>query len=371
MIRKLLTLSFCIPAFLCGNMETKSYTPPLGPLPSNTVDVQVDLTFLLWFASISETQYATTKIFTPTPGTFAPDQGTLLAKKIHNLDWKWSPGSRLGLGIVTNHDGWDLYSSWTRIRNSGDHEVAVSPFTPDDFTSTTVNAPGTEVLNSSWFIEPERFNFNRISGKLTLLYNQIDLELGRAFSLGDFLSARPHVGLRGFWSTLHFDVKGSRPGGPQIQILDASSQNLQNRWGVGLSAGLDTTWAFSKRWAFFAKGDASLTYGRVSKSKKMFFDEALENGPTLALINSEFKCQFYDIQPIIDLGSGIRYQTHFRENVSFLVDIGYEFHYFHTFNKLITGLYSRPTADDGLIENLTSEGDLTFSGLTVRSRIEF
>lgn len=368
-MKKNLLIALFIPALTFGALPEKSATPPLGPQPSNTIDIVVDAEFLYWHSNVSETYYAIEKEFVSTNNDVTPQQGFLISKRKEELDWSWDCGSRIGLGITTNYDGWDLYSTWTYLFTSGNNSKTVDPFFDESFNNINVNSLGSKTLSSPWFLDPDGEHYNYIHAKLTLLFNQIDLELGRAFWLGKFLAARPFFGLRGFWTTMNYYVKGNRPVGSNITFLQENTQNRQKRWGVGILTGLNTAWYLSKNWSIFGNGSAALTYGKVAERKKMFFLEVDHTDQIVAQIQNRLTDNFYDIQPIIDLSAGLRFETTFNDSIRLQIDGGYEFHYLHDFNKLITGGQSRPHNTN--YQQPSAEGDLTLSGFVARFRLDY
>ena len=95
-------------------------TPSIGPLPNNSVDVILDAEFLWWYSNLTDLSYAIKGVTTPI-GTAIPNTlqtSIYVPAKKEELDWGWDPGARVGLGVVTNHDGWDIYSEWTYFYNS-------------------------------------------------------------------------------------------------------------------------------------------------------------------------------------------------------------------------------------------------------------
>ena len=76
----------------------------------------------------------------------------------------------------------------------------------------------------------------------------------------------------------------------------------------------------------------------------------------------------YALQPVIDLAIGFRWETTFYdESFRISFDAGWENHSWIDFNKL-----TRPLTDDIADQSfISSEGNLSMSGVVVRGRFEF
>lgn len=283
-----------------------------------------------------------------------------LSRQKEALDRDWSPGLRLGFGAVTPHDGWDVYGTWTYFYNSYSNTSSVSPFNSSDFSQTLTGNPiGTKALTSPWFLNPNQDFFQAVRANGALLFNQIDLELGRKFWISCHLSLRPFAGVRIYWSRMHFSVNGSRPSAANADLLRSRSVYQQKSWAVGILTGLDTAWEFVRNWNIYAKGAIALPYGKTWIRR---------NGSELSIdgtgtLNQNLRATTHDAiyktQPFIDLALGLRWDRAF-DTFRILVDAGWESHLLINYNKLFGGT-----------DLPSTNGDLTLAGVVIRGRIEF
>ncbi len=350
-------------------------TPSVGPLiAQDSYDWIIDLEFLYWFASVTNLSYAKKCELKALGDSTNPTDATLVHRKNENFNWGWDPGSRIGAGVVTNHDGWDFYANWTYYYNSVDTRAGVPDYPAGDFTSTQFNPQGTKVVSTPWDYLPSRDHYNFVKAQFKLLFNQIDLTLGRKFWISPKLSLHPFFGLRGYWSRMHFSIKAFRPfisgAFPIFQNqINAHSRFKQTAWTVGPLGGLDTAWHFTKNWSLFAKAAIALTYGRYA------IDQELDNvqiqfntgGQTFRNIAYSTTSVLWKLQTFADLGLGIRWETILKEKYRLLFDAGWENHFLFKFNELIRG-----TCNADEFKDLPStSGSLTLSGITVGGRLEF
>ncbi len=345
----------------------KGITPAAGPLPNHNADVIIDAELLVWYSNVTNLSYAIKGKNVLFGNQLVPGQTIFAPTKKEQFDLEWDPGLRIGVGVVTPHDGWDFYGNWTYFYNSYSDTSSVAVFDNSDFSQTASGNPvGTEALRSPWFLNPNGEFFQKIRARWAVLFNQIDLELGRKFWISCYLSLRPFVGLRTYWSRMHFSVNGSRPLRTDSDFLQARSLYKQKSWGVGLLTGLDTAWEFVRNWSFYARGAFALPYGKVwirRNASEFSFNQA---GVVVENIEATTEEAVYKTQTFLDLALGIRWDKAF-ENFRLLFDAGWESHFLVDYNKIFRGTETSIAFTDLPSTN----GDLTFSGVVVRGRIEF
>ena len=183
-------------------------------------------------------------------------------------DFKWDWGFKLGLAYCSPCDGWDIgvYWTWYRGKAFSHHEAE-----PDD---NHVLLP----LWSAFSWPPGGINFaTDIRTDWRLQLNLIDIELGRNFWTSQYLSIRPHVGIRVAYLEQDFDIKhlGGNLEALTILVIGGNGWGLQSALnnevhfdndfkGVGLKSGLDTTWNFGCGWSLYGNLAASIVYGRFN-----------------------------------------------------------------------------------------------------------
>ncbi|NGX50744.1 MAG: hypothetical protein K1060chlam2_00594 [Chlamydiae bacterium] len=352
-------------------------TPPHGPLPNHNIDVVINAEFLWWYATVGNLPYAYVKEVV-VRSTLPMNEVIFVPDRTKEFDVEWDPGVRVGLGIITNHDGWDLYTDWTYFYNSDSKSISVPPFRQFS-NNILVNPPGQLLLNSPWFGGTTASNFNEIDGKWSLLFHQIDLVLGRKFWISPNLVLRPYGGLRGHLSRLHLHIKGTydgreNPEGGRIFLQKEKSNWKQKFWAAGLLAGMKTTWHMTKHWSVFGDGDVALIYGcfnlrnrfgsLIIRRDNMGGIETLQN-----FTHTYNNDNFYSIQPVIDLAIGFRWETTF-SNCSYRLnfDAGWENHSWIDFNRLTR---FKKTEVIFAQDFLPPAGNLSMSGVVVRGRFEF
>lgn len=398
MMKNALLALCCVPAFAfahtyqngqqsyqqSGQMQQqqemkRDVTPTVGPLPNHDYDIVLDAEFLYWYSNVTNLDYATKLTLTSQGDSVTPTAATLRPDRLYSVDTEWDPGCRLGLGVVTNHDGWDLYLDWTYMYNSATSSKSVSPFVIGSFSDDTDNPLGTEVLSTPWGLTQSENNrlFTHVGAKWSILFHQFDLELGRNFWIAKTLTLRPYVGLRGHWSRMHLNVHSTYADNPDPNAqagsgylgVNQTNNMKQKLWSVGLLTGVDSAWHMTNGFSIFAQGDVSLTYGQFDNRQRDRHFRFDQNGVRRDLDSTiHHDDDDYALLTTVDLALGIRYETTLYDDAfRFLFDLGWENHIWLDFNHFVRN----STGNAQSFVSDLHEGNLTMSGLVVRGRFEF
>lgn len=159
---------------------------------------------------------------------------------VPSFAFKWDYGFRLGAGTNFAYDEWDSIFTWTWFRTVAEHTI--------HFQSDTLLQPEffAAFLSGN---TPQSMN-----GKWSLLLNMFDWEIGRSYWIGQDVSLRPFLGIKGGWIdqsifTHYFHLTIDEV----LTQLDGFEHVKNNFWGIGPVGGINTTW-------------------RVRKFKSHFFD---------------------------------------------------------------------------------------------------
>ncbi|MCB1074714.1 MAG: hypothetical protein KDK59_04190 [Simkania sp.] len=343
-------------------------TPSVGPIPGSNGNVRVDAEFLWWYGSVTDLSYAIKGKTVATGDAVNPAQSAVWTpSKKEEFDWSWDPGVRIGLGLITDHDGWDVYSNWTYFYNSVTDSSSVPPFNDSNLAQAGPYPLGTRAFTSTWFLTPNGEFLRRVKAKWAILFNQIDSRLGRSFWISRYLSLQPFFGVRAYWSRMYFNVHGDRPARVNATLFSTSSTYGQKSWAVGLLGGINTAWHINPNWSIFANTSIALAYGKSWIRRKSSQLEIDQTGVTLGNLSATTQDTIYQTQPFVDLAMGARWEKTFKESFRLLFDLGWETHFLIDYNQLFRG--TEPVIS--FTDLPSTNGNLTLSGLTARGRIDF
>ena len=159
---------------------------------------------------------------------------------IKNMEYKYSPGFKVGLGKKFNMDDWNIYANytWLHIKNS-----------------KTVNTiyPGALLFIIPWFhnnMLPE--SINQVTGSWKLNYDVVELMLQRPFYLGRCLSMDASCGLRGLVINQNYYSL--------VNLYGTSSNTKSHSWGIGPYCVVDFNWLFVKNFKAVFRPSAGLYF---------------------------------------------------------------------------------------------------------------
>jgi hypothetical protein len=319
-----------------------SITPHAGPRVQDGIDMSLSAAFIYWTARLDSLTYAKTGL------------GDATKKgQVYEVDWKWDPGFKVGIGWDFCHGGWDMQLQYTWFYTN-----------VSDSTCADNLHPGFDIIRP--VPDPLRTNFpmEKAHAHFDLHYQVGDLRLGRNYFIHQFLKLRPFVGIKGTWQKQDYNTFYESI--PLLPPLIEALYNLTSRfdhrvWGLGMTAGLDTSWQFSKWFSLY--GDFGVTgiwlhYHTERKDRyKSITDEKF--------LPITYQTVYLDgtinaIKPVLEFSIGLRAETHFKcSRLHALLQAGWESQIWINQTLLIDA------------DNHYKRFDLNLHGLTARFRFGF
>ncbi|HSX12142.1 MAG TPA: Lpg1974 family pore-forming outer membrane protein, partial [Rhabdochlamydiaceae bacterium] len=270
------------------------------------------------------------------------------------FNWHW--GFRLDAGYNMCYDLWDIYASWTRFHFQDRKNTNLGPdrdpfiegfpslfpfWVPGFFTSPTVNQSETE-----WKVR----------------LDVIDLQLGREFYVTNYLSLKPHLGLRTAWIHQTYNITDFSDASSFLEtgVRTASMDMKNNFWGIGIVGGLDTTWDIGCGFTIYGNGALSILDGHFQNKFRFsstFLDEKLLNSDhqNMAVL-------------VADLALGLRWDTSFGCDWYRLgIWTGYEQHVYFEQNQFMNYQFFSLS----LPVYYTNGGNLSTNGLVIGMEFAF
>jgi len=319
-------------------------TPHGGPCVLCGIDVHVTGEFIYWTAREGHLGFA----YKETYDTFDGQVSTTSEGSIYEPDWRFRPGFKVGVGLLRNHDGWDVKANYTWLnvdntkktaRRSKENEK-ISPIG----TFTFAGADPLRVTSSA--------------GKWKLEFNVVDLELGRNFFISRYLILRPHFGLKGTWQKQTFDISTESTTTDGDPYDTFKNDNHLDYWGVGIRAGLDTAWHVNRCTSIVGEIATTALWERFTMDSKAV--RSASSGAEPAITTLHVGNNFQTIRPVLELYLGLRWETWFCcDAYHFSIEGGWEEQWWDDQNQFFKSVTE------------TREGDLVMQGFVAKIRLDF
>ncbi|MBS0653165.1 MAG: hypothetical protein JSR39_06490 [Verrucomicrobia bacterium] len=307
--------------------------------------------FLYWQAVQDGIEYAL-KSKAPLGSTafLGSGQAEITSGKMKSIDFDWGPGFRIGLGYNFRYDQWDLFLNWTRFHNH---------------TTSSSRAPSGGSLAALWIpITVGGGDTRHAHARWHLMYDVVDLELGRSFYLTKALSARPFVGLRGAFIRQHMKFEYEDVhliNSPNLFDMNTRAKN--DYFSGGLRAGTKMNFRVSNHWSFYGAAAASLLYGDFDVKLHFQFP-----GQSISPLKLGYKANYHRTQANVEGSIGLQWETGYADGRYHITILAcYEFTEWFNQNQLLKVLAP------GLFNPafLPNDGDLGMQGGTLSVRFDF
>lgn len=281
------------------------------------------------------------------------NDGPFLGSDIHDMDFDFKPGFKVGVGLGSDYDNWDVYLGYTWFHIT---------------ECKNINPPKDgRLFYYYWFSDQNledagnTFTSLNVKGRWNLSMDIVDLELSRSYYVGKQLIFKPVIGLRGDWIDQSMNVQAdTSPFG------EKESKNKSESWALGARMGLDTKWRLCYGFKIFGSCFASLLYTDYQKVLKDedAIDPTLYNESKYLSASSKFHC----LREYLEFSLGLGWGTCLCKNKNYIdVSLGYDFNVF--FNQNMMRFFS-----DAFSLNIGSQhpaGNLYTQGLNLSFKYDF
>lgn len=163
-----------------------------------------------------------------------------------HVPFQFEPGVRVGIHYDNRDNPWNIQFYYTGYKTKGRNQVSLnageihSTFAGNFYAD---NAAGDGISGPY---------YHQAGIKWNVLFNSLDLELGRTTNINRFLNLRPFIGLKAatIYQSIHTNWQEPfkpttilNPTPTPITTFFSATEDMTNNFkGIGPSAGLDSTW---------------------------------------------------------------------------------------------------------------------------------
>jgi hypothetical protein len=304
------------------------YAAPAGAKVDNTMDVNVNASFIYWYFSQDAMDVA----------YVAPDATSGVSGSVVNQKFKYKPGFKIGLGYDTHFDNWAVNADYTWLHASAKTNVSATDLSANNlFPQASSNQVKGDHVHSQWKMHMD----------------MVDLVAGRPFYKSTNVIVSPTGGLRALFlrQTNHVTLSEST-------INQAVSKNSSHSWAIGPKVGVNTKMIIWNGFRIDSVLGASVLYTRYTK----LVNEELD---AVATPVTSIKTDINAIRPTLDMGLGLGFASYAMDNKLFFdASIRYDFAQYWSQNMSRNFASQLQGSNDAI-------GDLAMHGVTVNLRCDF
>ncbi|MEI6242619.1 MAG: Lpg1974 family pore-forming outer membrane protein, partial [Chlamydiota bacterium] len=253
-----------------------------------------------------------------------------------NLNYRYKPGFKLGLGFSPTYDHWKIDLGYVRFHTHQHH------------SSSTSN------LYGNWLETP--FASTKQKGFWHLDMDLINIALGRPFYVGKALIFLPTFGFIGGWIDQNYRVEYSDEENNNDWV---TSHNHSDSWLLGPAFGLETRWLLGYGFRIFGNGNFSLFFQHF---KTRIEQEDRNIGGNIAVNQHDERSSLI---PNLNLALGFGWGTYIGKWTHFDLQLGYEFLLYWKQNMI------RYLNDAQKTQTDPKAGELYIQGLTLTATFDF
>jgi hypothetical protein len=261
--------------------------------------------FLYWKSQLEKEDIAEEIVFKGTDD--------FVAIKETEVNFKYSPGLKLGIGYNFKRDYWDVFLNWTLLNSNKSHKSLVS-------STQVVNNPNSTIVFLPFGgIITGLLVGGSVHSHWSLHFTTLDCELGRNFFISRYISLRPFIGLKADW--INWKFKNSYKNfiftpNPSVVTAPFSAILKEDNQGVGPRMGINSRWIFSS-FAIVGNFAASLLYTDMIAKKKLDVSPASPPG----FITMAHR---HELKPVLECFLGVDWQHCFKQRSNLSLSVGYE-----------------------------------------------
>jgi hypothetical protein len=358
---------YSIPLFTLLATPTFAYSESSSSRPGicQGWNISVRGDWLYWQANETGLGYALNQDFPVGTNSTTGESEFMGSGKAANPSFAWSTGFRAGLNYNIPHDQWDVNLLWSYYDGNGHNSQH----------SNSEEKP--TILTG--FIHPNAYNLDTApvcmsaNSHISINLNVIDLDLGRQFKTGKWLSLRPYLGAKAVWLdqtyNIHYNDVFKSFLDEDPTLSNYLNHMTNNFWGMGAKAGLGMD--FGLRWgiSLFSDLSFSLLYGLfdTSRTERYTLSQKNSEGESIDATVIAEDNEFHAGRAVADIQIGLRWtKALFKERIRLLLQTSWEQHMFFSQNQFMR--FSDPQYWGNYTQN---QGDVYFQGISTSIQLYF
>lgn len=333
-----------------------SYNAPADIQVRGAWDFFVTGSFIYWQPTQDNMELALTNtLYAGVAGASGSFNG--VSGNFVQMNFPFEPGFKVGIGMNTDHDNWDLFAEYTWLREN---------------TRTSTNGPATGSLYQTrgFAVTPagvvlNNNPYNSASQNWTCNLDFLNLEMGRSCYVGRALTVRPAFGVRGVLmrQKLNNSYVNNNITDNNAVTGTSTAQEFVHSWGVGPRVAVYSNWLMGARFRLYGNLATDVTFTQYNEKVNNNFTATSGVTTQNAYENYHLGMLRNHIESELGFGWGSYFDN---DNWYFDLTAGYTWQVFFNQN-MFRSAYASSSPARGSYDG----GNLYINGLTVNVRFDF
>lgn len=279
------------------------------------------------------------------------DSNDIVNGKYVDLNFRYKPGFKVGLGMNFDYDQWDTFIEYTWFRST-------------ETVRKNLNPNNTEIhLIPAWqfpaFLNP---TYSSGSEKWKLRMDLIDWDLARNCFVGKKLCLRPFIGLRGAIIDQKVTVDYVNTTAAALLISPSTYVHQKSHsWGIGPRVGIGSNWNLGAGYRLFGNGEFDVLFTQYNLRTVQAAIDSDDSTYSLKQNNVNY------LRTHVDLKLGLGWGSYFAKN-KWHIDLAADYGFQVFFNQ---NMFRSVLSTDVVSKSILPNGNLYIQGLTATARFDF
>lgn len=259
----------------------------------------------------------------------------------------WQFGVEAAIGLVTNHDNWEVLAQYTYLGTSGSSHLNAG------LNNAIIQMRADQNLTVPAGVLGQEFNLaTKASATVDWQYNLLSAGVAKDYFLSKTFAIRSFGGLSSTWISMKENV--SYTGGSTLGVNSVYVKDKNTFWGIGPVGGMTAKLFLGYGFSLYGDLTGTLFFGNFDVTHT----ETYSNAPTVGLI--DLSADLHRFVPQIQSGVGLAFDKYFNDNRDhIMVSLGYDTTYLVRLNQMIK-------SNDNVVERYSEDATIQGAKLTIR-----
>ncbi len=233
----------------------------------------------------------------------------------------WQFGVEAAVGIITNHDNWEVLAQYTYLGTSGSSHLNAG------LNNVVMQMRASQALTTPTSLGTAFNVATKASATVDWQYNLLSAGVAKDYFLSKTFAVRSFGGLSSTWISMKENVSYT---GGDLGVNSVYVKDKNTFWGLGPVGGMTAKLFLGYGFSLYGDLAGTLFFGNFDVSHV----ETYSNDPTIGVI--DLTADLHRFVPQIQAGVGLAFDKYFNDNKDhIMVSLGYDTTYIVRLNQTI------------------------------------